>query len=123
MVTPEKEISPPPTSKQDQPESWAWLSCPCKPDGSLDVTDAATAQFCMTRILALSPAGLVLILARRPALHMLVNVELQRAPQVFAQSVLARVVQSRPYDGNGWLTSCEFVTPFQKDAFHAWLRG
>jgi hypothetical protein len=100
-------------------DRWAWIRCPCGIDGSWDTANAHTVQSGMTRVLDISPQGVFIGLERRPALGMLLTVELEQTPRVFSRALLARVRQVKRHSPSGWVTGCEFVEPLSDQDFRA----
>ena len=98
-------------------EPRAWIVCPCSQDPQFN---AATAQFILSPVPQVTPAGLQVRLPRKPRLGMLLAVEFIRGPRVFSAPIVARVtgVKQEP---EGWLARCEWLAPLTQDGLQTML--
>jgi hypothetical protein len=73
----------------------------------------------MAKVLDVSQKGLYLLFDRRPALAMLLTVELEETPRVFSRALVARVRVVRRHSPTGWAAGCEFLQPLTEAEFEA----
>ena len=98
-------------------EPRAWIVCPCSQDAHFN---AATAQFILSPVPQVTPAGLQVRLPRKPPVGMLLTVEFVRGPRIFSAPIVARVTAVKQ-EPEGWLARCEWLAPLTEDGLQTML--